>query len=105
MVYDVERPPASAEALMISPTDVTKRKHFGADQRYEELLVPVFRGGERVYEPPTLARRPRPRAGAGRRRSTRRASASSTRTPTRSGSRRGCTTLRTRLILEARGEG
>jgi nicotinate phosphoribosyltransferase len=55
MVYDVLRPPVSAEPTMISPTDVTKRKRFGAGQLCEELLVPVFRGGERVYDAPELA--------------------------------------------------
>jgi nicotinate phosphoribosyltransferase len=54
MVYDVEHPPSSAEATMISPTDITKRKHFAGSQRYEELLVPVFREGEPVYAPPLL---------------------------------------------------
>jgi nicotinate phosphoribosyltransferase len=54
MVYDVEDNPPSAEALMISPTDPTQRKHFDRE-RYEELLVPVFRAGKRVYDPPGLA--------------------------------------------------
>jgi nicotinate phosphoribosyltransferase len=40
---------------MVDPADSTRRKTFARDQSYEELLIPVFRGGERVYDPPPLA--------------------------------------------------
>lgn len=55
MVYDAQAAPSGPSALMISPTDPTKRKHFGEDDRFEELLVPVFREGELVYELPAIA--------------------------------------------------
>lgn len=39
---------------IIDPTDLTKRKWFPADAPYEDLLVPVFREGKRVYDSPPL---------------------------------------------------
>ena len=39
---------------MIDPLDFTKRKRFPATQPYENLLVPVFRAGERVYTQPDI---------------------------------------------------
>jgi nicotinate phosphoribosyltransferase len=44
-----------AAVTIVDPLDVTRRKHFEADAAYEDLLVPIFRGGKLVYEPPTLA--------------------------------------------------
>ena len=54
MVYDVNRPPVG-EALMIDPADSTRRKQFATEAAFEDLLVPVFRHGERVYDPPLIA--------------------------------------------------
>jgi len=54
MVYDVSRPP-SGDAVMVDPADPTRRKRFEAGTSSEELLVPVFRAGTRVWEPPPLA--------------------------------------------------
>lgn len=54
MIYDIGRPPEGAEAVMVDPSDPTRRKAFCADQRYEDLLVPVFRGGGCVYRPPAI---------------------------------------------------
>ena len=53
MIHDISHPPAD-EPMMIDPADSTRRKRFSAGQRFEELLVPVVRGGERVYELPEL---------------------------------------------------
>lgn len=39
---------------IIDPTDMTRRKSFPAETRHEDLLVPVFRGGRRVYDSPSL---------------------------------------------------
>lgn len=55
MIYDAEHAPTGA-ATMVDPTDATRRKNFDADHRYTELLVPVFRGGRRVWEAPPLER-------------------------------------------------
>ena len=38
---------------MIDPFDLTRRKSFAAAE-WEDLLVPIFRGGARVYDPPPL---------------------------------------------------
>jgi nicotinate phosphoribosyltransferase len=53
MIYDERFPPAG-EAIIVDPLDMTRRKHFPPDARREELLVPAFRGGECVYDPPPL---------------------------------------------------
>jgi nicotinate phosphoribosyltransferase len=34
--------------------DQTRRKHIPPDAAREDLLVPIFRGGKLVYQPPTL---------------------------------------------------
>lgn len=54
MVYDIETPPTGG-ATMVDPSDPVHRKTFPAEQRFEELLIPVFRGGERVCECPAVA--------------------------------------------------
>ena len=41
---------------MIDPADSTRRKTFAVGQAYEELLVPVFRDGTPVYDPPPVAK-------------------------------------------------
>jgi nicotinate phosphoribosyltransferase len=40
---------------LIDPMDITRRKLVAGGTDYEDLLVPVFRQGERVYGPPALA--------------------------------------------------
>ncbi len=55
MVYDTCHPPdGDRDVVMIDPADPTRRKRFEAGAPHEELLVPVVRGGTRVYEPPAL---------------------------------------------------
>jgi nicotinate phosphoribosyltransferase len=44
----------SSGVTIIDPMDATKRRRLDAGMPYEELLVPVFRGGRRVYNPPPL---------------------------------------------------
>jgi nicotinate phosphoribosyltransferase len=41
-------------AVMVDPLDVTRRREIPAGTPAEDLLVPVFRGGRRVYDPPPL---------------------------------------------------
>jgi nicotinate phosphoribosyltransferase len=53
MIYDVHTPPGDAPT-MVDPADPTRRKRFGAEERFEDLLVPVFERGRRVYAPPPL---------------------------------------------------
>jgi nicotinate phosphoribosyltransferase len=52
MIYDI-RTGASGRTI-VDPLDPTRRKILGADCSEEELLVPVFRSGYRVYDPPPL---------------------------------------------------
>jgi nicotinate phosphoribosyltransferase len=53
-IYDRELG-APAEFTIVDPLDATRRKHIPATTPYEDLLVPVFRGGELVYDQPPLA--------------------------------------------------
>lgn len=39
---------------MVDPLDLTRRKTFEASSDVEELLQPIFRGGKRVYDLPSL---------------------------------------------------
>jgi nicotinate phosphoribosyltransferase len=54
MIFDQTHGEAAGR-MMIDPMDATRRKTFDEDAEAEDLLVPVFRGGQRVYEPPPLA--------------------------------------------------
>ncbi|MGB3617460.1 MAG: nicotinate phosphoribosyltransferase, partial [Catalinimonas sp.] len=55
-IYDTTRPPADDQPVtIVDPVDPTRRKRFKPDLRHEELLVPIFRRGERCYDPPPLA--------------------------------------------------
>ena len=54
VLYDVDAP-IPDPWVMIDPLDPTRRKFLPADARSEDLLVPVFRGGKRVYDVPPLA--------------------------------------------------
>lgn len=61
MIIDESQPEWSANeawsgraATMIDPMDFTKRRKFDASQAFEDLLVPVFRAGRRVYTSPDI---------------------------------------------------
>ncbi|GAB2787968.1 nicotinate phosphoribosyltransferase [Rhabdobacter roseus] len=53
MIYDLETPPP-AEATIVDPYDFTRRRSFGTSVAYEDLLVPVFRAGQKVYQLPSI---------------------------------------------------
>jgi nicotinate phosphoribosyltransferase len=53
LLFD-ERDGLGTSPVMVDPLDLTRRKEIPADAEGEDLLVPVFRGGERVYDPPGL---------------------------------------------------
>ncbi len=40
--------------VIVDPMDATRRKHVPPDTDYENLLVPVFRAGKLVYQTPSL---------------------------------------------------
>ena len=52
-IYDIHMglPP---EVTIVDPADVIRRKHFPANLAREDLLVPIFRKGELVYQLPSL---------------------------------------------------
>jgi len=53
-VYDLQLGIEEAPTL-IDPLDMTRRRAIPAGTAHEDLLVPVLRGGRRVYTPPPLA--------------------------------------------------
>lgn len=52
-IFD-ELHPIQGTATIIDPTDPTRRKRIAASTRSEDLLVPIFRAGRRVYDIPPL---------------------------------------------------
>ena len=55
MIFDESQPIDSpGDTIMIDPLDFTKRRRFAAGQDYEDLLVPVFRAGNCVYDSPDI---------------------------------------------------
>jgi nicotinate phosphoribosyltransferase len=52
-IYDLNRP-VPAVFTIVDPLDSTRRKHFPPDTPSEDLLVAVFRRGRLVYDPPPL---------------------------------------------------
>lgn len=53
-IYDVERG-APENLIVVDPLDSTRRKHMGPETGFEDLLVPVFKQGQQVYQSPPLA--------------------------------------------------
>ena len=53
MIFDEELG-APAAPTIVDPGDLTRRKEIPEGTEYTDLLVPIFRQGRRVYEPPQL---------------------------------------------------
>jgi nicotinate phosphoribosyltransferase len=53
-IYDLERG-APADFTLVDPLDLTRRKHLESGTAFEDLLVPIFKDGKQVYQPPALA--------------------------------------------------
>ena len=53
MIFDEELG-APAAPTIVDPGDLTRRKEIPDGTEHTDLLVPVFRQGERVYDPPPL---------------------------------------------------
>lgn len=101
MIYDVHSG-VGCDAVMVDPSDSTRRKAFSPDQTCEELLVPVFESGVRVYQPPALSdSRDRAMTGVAELDPTIRRFLNPHVYPV--GLERGLHDLRTALILKARG--
>jgi len=54
MIFDLDGP-ADPGRVIADPADPLRRKQIPADAESEDLLVPVFRGGEVVYDLPALS--------------------------------------------------
>jgi len=54
MIWSTTSGPLAGEVVMVDPLDATRRRAFTAEFASEDLLVPVVRGGKRVYEDPPL---------------------------------------------------
>jgi nicotinate phosphoribosyltransferase len=54
VIYDEQLGIADG-CTLVDPMDPTRQKIIPKGTPWEDLLVPVFHGGRRVYEPPTLA--------------------------------------------------
>ena len=53
LIYD-ERMGIAEDSYMVDPMNSTRRQELSADAHYEELLKPIFRGGQRVYDSPDI---------------------------------------------------
>lgn len=103
MIYDVYAPPAK-ECVIVDPADPTRRKCFAAEDVYDELLVPVVRGGKSVYEAPSLSEvRARALAEVGSLDASLKRFLNPHSYPV--GLERGLNEVRTELVLGARGLG
>ena len=99
-IYEMGRPPAGP-VTMVDPLDPTRRRTIPDGTPSEELLVPIFRAGRRVYDPPPLPDvRRRVSAELSRFHAGVKRFVNPHRYPV--GLERGLHDLRTRLILEAR---
>ena len=55
MIFDeLAAPTVAADAVMVDPMDATRRKVMSPKIASEELLIPIFRNGRLVYDPPAL---------------------------------------------------
>jgi nicotinate phosphoribosyltransferase len=54
MIWDELLGPLPDEPTIVDPKDMTRRREIAAGTPFHELLVPVFRQGRRVYDPPSL---------------------------------------------------
>jgi len=103
MIHDIHVSPG-CDATMVDPADPTRRKTFSDQHSCEDLLVPVFVGGSRVYRNPDLAHsRQRALDGVGELDSTLTRFLNPHSYPV--GLERGLNDLRTALVLNARGIG
>jgi len=52
MTWDLDLGPGGASPVIVDLADATRRKRIDPALGHEDLLVPVFRDGRRVYDPP-----------------------------------------------------
>jgi nicotinate phosphoribosyltransferase len=101
VIYDLGIPPGGP-VVMVDPLDPTRRRTIPEGTPSADLLVPIFRAGRRVYEPPPLTEvRKRVSSELSRFHSGVKRFVNPHVYPV--GLERGLHDLRTRLIVEARG--
>jgi nicotinate phosphoribosyltransferase len=89
-------------SVIVDPADPTRRRELPSGMSHEDLLVPVFRKGKRVYDPPSLTKvRARAQEQLGRFHPGVKRFLNPHQFPV--GLERELHELRTRLVLEARG--
>ena len=95
---------ASSEIVIVDPTDITRQRPIDPHASWEDLLVPVLRGGRCVYDPPPL-QETRKRTGdqLSRLHPTIRRFVNPHEYPV--GLEKSLSELRTRLVMEARRHG
>lgn len=54
-IFDCERGLPDGDCLIVDPNEILHQKRVPAHTPYTDLLVPVFQGGSRVYDPPALS--------------------------------------------------
>ncbi len=52
-IYDLQLG-IEESCTLVHPLDFTRRKRIAANTRHVDLQVPIYRGGRRVYTPPSL---------------------------------------------------
>ena len=103
MIYDLSAG-AEPSRTMVDPLDATRQRTFADDLEHLDLLVPVYRGGRKVYDQPTaLDARERARAQVASLHPTTRRFDNPHAYPV--GLEHSLHALRTRLVREARGLG
>lgn len=55
MIFDVESQPADGDSMIVDPADATRRRRLHAGLDSTDLLVPIFREGQLIYEAPSLS--------------------------------------------------
>ena len=53
VIYDLEHPP-EGQCTSVAASGRSEQRRFAEDAEFEDLLVPVVRGGLRVWDPPAL---------------------------------------------------
>ncbi|MEO1653454.1 MAG: nicotinate phosphoribosyltransferase, partial [Bacteroidota bacterium] len=53
MIYNTAKP-FPDKSVIVDPMDATRRKRMSSEIKHEDLLVPIFRSGERIYENPSI---------------------------------------------------
>jgi nicotinate phosphoribosyltransferase len=53
-IYNIDKPLPPGDCVIVDPLEITHQKRVPEGTPYTDLLVPIFRDGIRVYDPPKL---------------------------------------------------